>query len=343
MLRIEDLHTSFFTREGEVKAVNGVNLSLKENRILGVVGESGSGKSVTALSMLRLVPHPGKITKGSVYFKGMNLMEVGNEQLRRIRGKDIAMIFQEPTSALNPLLNVGTHMEEIMLAHSSMSKQQARERSLQLLREMDLPAPAHIMRQYPFQLSGGQAQRVMIAMAMVWDPQVLIADEITSNLDVTLQADVLDRLKRLQAEKHSAILLHHPRHGRHCQGGQRGVGDVRRVRCGVQRHADHIPESISSLHLGAPSVHPATGRSKAHSTAYPRLIPGPDRPTGPVPLHGEMSQGHQLLPAQPQAPAGGGRAGTLRCLLQQDNLRRLESVLFLLPQESASCHLAVQV
>ena len=207
VLRIEDLHTSFFTREGEVKAVNGVNLSLKENRILGVVGESGSGKSVTALSMLRLVPHPGKITKGSVYFKGMNLMEVGNEQLWRIRGKDIAMIFQEPTSALNPLLNVGTHMEEIMLAHSSMSKQQARERSLQLLREMDLPAPAHIMRQYPFQLSGGQAQRVMIAMAMVWDPQVLIADEITSNLDVTLQADVLDRLKRLQAEKHSAILL----------------------------------------------------------------------------------------------------------------------------------------
>ena len=207
VLRIEDLHTSFYTREGEVKAVNGVNLSLKEDCILGVVGESGSGKSVTALSMLRLVPHPGKITKGSVHFKGMNLMEVGDEQLRRIRGKDIAMIFQEPTSALNPLLNVGTHMEEIMLAHSSMSKQQARERSLQLLREMDLPAPAHIMRQYPFQLSGGQAQRVMIAMAMVWDPQVLIADEITSNLDVTLQADVLDRLKRLQAEKHSAILL----------------------------------------------------------------------------------------------------------------------------------------
>ena len=343
VLRIEDLHTSFYTREGEVKAVNGVNLSLKENRILGVVGESGSGKSVTALSMLRLVPHPGKITKGAVHFKGMNLMEVGNEQLRRIRGKDIAMIFQEPTSALNPLLNVGTHMEEIMLAHSSMSKQQARERSLQLLREMDLPAPAHIMRQYPFQLSGGQAQRVMIAMAMVWDPQVLIADEITSNLDVTLQADVLDRLKRLQAEKHSAILLI-----THDMGVIAKVAnEVSVMYAGsVVEYSDTQTIFRSPYHPYTWALlqsHPATGRSKAHSTAYPRLIPGPDRPTGPVPLHGEVSQGHQLLPAQPQAPVGGGRAGTLRCLLQQDNLRRLESVSFLLPQESASRHLAVQV
>ena len=316
VLRIEDLHTSFYTREGEVKAVNGVNLSLKENRILGVVGESGSGKSVTALSMLRLVPHPGKITKGSVYFKGMNLMEVGNEQLRRIRGKDIAMIFQEPTSALNPLLNVGTHMEEIMLAHSSMSKQQARERSLQLLREMDLPAPAHILRQYPFQLSGGQAQRVMIAMAMVWDPQVLIADEITSNLDVTLQADVLDRLKRLQAEKHSAILLI-----THDMGVIAKVAhEVSVMYAGsVVEHSDTqtifrnpyhpytwaLLQSIPRLDDPRRTLQPIQGSS-------PDLIDLPDQ----CPYMARCPQGHQLLPAQPQASAGGGRAGTLRCLLQ---------------------------
>jgi oligopeptide/dipeptide ABC transporter ATP-binding protein len=207
ILRVEDLHTSFFTREGEVKAVNGVNLSLKENSILGIVGESGSGKSVTALSIMRLVPHPGRITRGAVYFNGLNLLGIDNEQLRRIRGKDIAMIFQEPTTALNPLNNIGSHMEEVLQAHSSISKARARERAIELLTELELPAPSHILRQYPFQLSGGQAQRVMIAMSMAWEPKVLIADEITSNLDVTLQADVLDRLKRLQAEKHSAIML----------------------------------------------------------------------------------------------------------------------------------------
>ena len=207
ILRIEDLHTSFFTRDGEVKAVNGVNLSLKEDSILGVVGESGSGKSVTALSTLRLVPYPGKITQGAVYFEDQNLLEIGNENLRRIRGKDIAMIFQEPATALNQLITIQTHMEEVLQAHSSMSKTAARERAVELLTELELPSPSYIMKQYPFQLSGGQIQRVMIAMAIAWNPKILIADEITSNLDVTLQADVLDQLKRLQAERHSAIML----------------------------------------------------------------------------------------------------------------------------------------
>ena len=207
ILVVDDLHTSFFTRDGEVKAVNGLNINLKENTILGVVGESGSGKSASALSILRLIPTPGKITKGAVYFKGLNLMEANSEELRRIRGKEISMIFQEPTTALNPLMNVGDHMHEALVAHGSFSKQDAKTRSIQLLREMELPAPDHILKQYPFQLSGGQAQRVMIAMAMAWDPKVLIADEITSNLDVTLQADVLARLKRLKAEKHSSIIL----------------------------------------------------------------------------------------------------------------------------------------
>ena len=207
ILRVEDLHTSFFTKEGEVKAVNGVNFSLKEDSILGIVGESGSGKSATALSILRLLPYPGRSVAGAIYFEGQDLLKMDNEALRRIRGKDIAIIFQEPVAALNPLITIGTHMEEALLAHGYMGKAEARDRSVQLLTELDLPAPTNVLKLYPFQLSGGQAQRVMIAMAMAWNPRVLIADEITSNLDVTLQADVLDRLKRLQRERHSAVLL----------------------------------------------------------------------------------------------------------------------------------------
>ena len=207
ILRVEDLHTSFFTRDGEVKAVNGVNLSLKEDSILGIVGESGSGKSVTALSILRLLPHPGRTVSGAIYFEGRDLLKMDNEGLRQIRGKDISIIFQEPVAALNPIITIGTHMEEALLAHGYMGKAEARDRSVQLLTELDLPAPPNILKLYPFQLSGGQAQRVMIAMAMAWNPRVLIADEITSNLDVTLQADVIDRLKRLQRERHSAVML----------------------------------------------------------------------------------------------------------------------------------------
>ena len=207
IMRIENLYTSFYTKEGEVKAVNGINLSLYEKSILGVVGESGSGKSATALSIMRLLPEPGVIKSGSVYFENLNVLELNYEELRQVRGKDIAMIFQEPSSALNPLVTIETHMQEVLQAHSSMSKRDAKDISLKLLAEFDMPAPSETLKLYPFQLSGGQVQRVMIAMSMAWQPRMLIADEITSNLDVTLQADVLDRLRRLVSEKQSSILL----------------------------------------------------------------------------------------------------------------------------------------
>ncbi|MBI4282404.1 MAG: ABC transporter ATP-binding protein [Chloroflexi bacterium] len=205
VLRIENLHTYFYTREGVVKAVNGVNLSVKDDSILGIVGESGSGKSVTALSVLRLVPYPGKITEGSVYFAGMNLLEIDTEQLLSVRGKDIAMIFQDARGSLNPIETIGNQISEILLAHSPMSVREAVQRTIRLLAEMDLPEP--VFKQYPFQLSGGMAQRAMIAMATAWQPKILIADEPTSNLDMTVQADVLARLQRLRAERHSAIVL----------------------------------------------------------------------------------------------------------------------------------------
>jgi oligopeptide/dipeptide ABC transporter ATP-binding protein len=270
VLLIEDLHTSFFTRDGEVKAVNGINLTLKENSILGIVGESGSGKSVTALSTLRLVPYPGKITHGTVSFEGVNLLEVDNESLRKIRGKDIAIIFQEPTTALNPLINIGTHMEEVLQAHSSVTKAEARERAVELLTEFELPSPSQILKRHPFELSGGQAQRVMIAMAMAWNPKVLIADEITSNLDVTLQADVLDRLKRLQAERHSAIVLI-----------THDMGVIAQVSENVAvMYAGSIVEYTDTPHLFQRPHHPYTW-------ALLQSIPRLDQPTRTLhPIHG---------------------------------------------------------
>ena len=205
ILRIEDLHTYFYSREGVVKAANGVNLSVKADSTLGIVGESGSGKSVTALSILSLIPYPGRIVHGAVHFQNRDLLQLDEEELIRVRGGSIAMIFQDPRGSLNPIETIGRQISEILLAHSPMSIVEATERTYALLRELNLPD--NVFRQYPFQLSGGQAQRSMIAMATAWRPRVLIADEPTSNLDTTTQADVLARLQRIRSEHHSAIIL----------------------------------------------------------------------------------------------------------------------------------------
>ena len=205
ILRVEDLHTYFYSREGVVKAANGVNLSVKADSTLGIVGESGSGKSVTALSLLRLIPYPGKIVQGAIHFENKDLLKLDTEELIRVRGSSIAMIFQDPRGSLNPIETIGKQISEILLAHSPMSIVEAAERTYALLRDLNLPDSVY--RQYPFQLSGGQAQRSMIAMATAWRPRILIADEPTSNLDTTTQADVLERLKRIRSEQHAAIVL----------------------------------------------------------------------------------------------------------------------------------------
>ena len=205
ILRVEDLHTYFYSRDGVVKAANGVNLSVKADSTLGIVGESGSGKSVTALSMLRLIPYPGRVERGAVHFENRDLLKLDEEEMLRVRGSSIAMIFQDPRGALNPIETIGRQISEILLAHSPMSIVEATERTFALLRELNLPD--NVFRQYPFQLSGGQAQRAMIAMATAWRPRILIADEPTSNLDTTTQADVLARLRRIRSEHHSAIIL----------------------------------------------------------------------------------------------------------------------------------------
>ena len=207
LLEVEDLHTYFVTKAGTVKAVNGVSLSLREDSVLGLVGESGSGKTVTALSILQLVPFPGKIVSGSIPYQGEDLLQLKPEAMRRLRGKEISLVFQDAGTSLNPVIPIGRQVEEIMLEHTNIGKKEARALAVELLSQMGIPDAKQTLDRFPFQLSGGMAQRVMMAIGLALNPRVLIADEPTSNLDVTLQAEMLQRLRLLREEHHTAILL----------------------------------------------------------------------------------------------------------------------------------------
>lgn len=198
VLEVRNLRTSFQTDEGEVKAVDGVSFTLPKGKTLGIVGESGSGKSITALSILQLLASNGSIKDGEVIFKGENLVNYSQERMRTIRGNSISMIFQEPMTSLNPVFTVGQQISEALIKHQKMSKKQAMERSVDLLKLVGIPSPESRVKNYPHELSGGMRQRVMIAMALSCDPEMLIADEPTTALDVTIQAQILDLIKELQ-------------------------------------------------------------------------------------------------------------------------------------------------
>ena len=206
-LRVEDLHVRFGTPAGPVKALNGVNFVLEEGEIYCLVGESGAGKSTLALAIMGLLPVSATVPSGRVIFDGVDLLRIGQEQLRKIRGNQVSMIFQDAQSALNPVQLVGPQLEEVILAHTTVGSRVANGMAQDMLREMGLPDPKRIMGQYPFSLSGGMCQRIMLAIALVLRPRVLIADEPTSGLDVTLQAEILERLKALCREQGSSILL----------------------------------------------------------------------------------------------------------------------------------------
>jgi len=208
ILQIEDLQTHFFTAVGTVRAVDGVSYTLKAGETLGVVGESGCGKSVTALSILRLVANPpGRIVGGAVRFEGRNLLEVSEPEMERIRGNEISMIFQEPMTSLNPLYTVGKQIAEAVALHQGLSKRDAWDRAVEMLKRVSIPEPERRAHAYPHQLSGGMRQRVMIAMALSCNPKVLIADEPTTALDVTIQAQILDLMRELQETFGTAIIL----------------------------------------------------------------------------------------------------------------------------------------
>jgi len=208
LLEIKNLKTFFYTDDGVVRGCDGVSYAVNKGETLAVVGESGSGKSVTAMSVLQLIPSPpGRIESGQILFKGKDLLKATTEEIRAIRGNRIAMIFQEPMTSLNPVMTVGEQIGESLILHQAMDKAQARERTLEMLRLVGIPAPETRINEYPYQLSGGMRQRVMIAIALACQPEVLIADEPTSALDVTIQAQILKLMKQLQKEMGMAIIL----------------------------------------------------------------------------------------------------------------------------------------
>jgi peptide/nickel transport system ATP-binding protein len=208
LLAIEDLQTHFFTRDGVVRAVDGVSYAVEAGETLAVVGESGCGKSVTALSILRLVPSPpGRIVGGAIRFEGVDLLQIGEGEMRRIRGNEISMIFQEPMTSLNPVLTVSRQITETLILHQGLTARAAAARAIEMLRLVRIPEPERRARQYPHELSGGMRQRVMIAMALACHPKLLIADEPTTALDVTIQAQILDLMRELKSEIGAAIIL----------------------------------------------------------------------------------------------------------------------------------------
>ena len=207
LLDVRDLRTQFLTQDGLVNAVNGVSFELNEGETLGIVGESGCGKSVTMLSIMRLIPQPpGKISAGQIMFHGQDLIKITNEQIRRIRGHKIAMIFQDPMTSLNPVLTIGRQVSEALELHLGMTPQQAKNRTIELLHLVNIPEAAKRINDYPHQFSGGMRQRVMIAMALSCIPELLIADEPTTALDVTIQAQIIDLVRRLQRELGMAVI-----------------------------------------------------------------------------------------------------------------------------------------
>lgn len=208
MLTIENLSTYFYSEEGTVKAVNGVSMRVKQGETVCIVGESGCGKSITAMSVMGLIEGPaGKIVQGKITLDGEDLLAMNKHQLRAIRGNEIAMIFQEPMSSLNPVLTIGEQLMEPLIIHQKLSKKEARKRAIELIDQVGISRPEQIMKSYPHELSGGMLQRIMIAIAVSCGPKLLIADEPTTALDVTIQAQILDLMRKFKAESNMSILL----------------------------------------------------------------------------------------------------------------------------------------
>jgi oligopeptide transport system ATP-binding protein len=207
LLSVEDLHVRFWTRRGTVHAVNGISFDIAPGETLGIVGESGCGKSVTSLALLGILPRAGKVTNGTALFDDRDLLQLNDDQLRKVRGREVAMIFQDPMTSLNPVLTIGRQIREALQTHFDMDKDAAHRRAVELLDQVGIPSAGARIKDYPHQFSGGMRQRAMIAMALACEPKLLIADEPTTALDVTIQAQILNLLRELVAERDTALIL----------------------------------------------------------------------------------------------------------------------------------------
>ncbi len=280
LLDIQNLSVEFPTQGGLMRAVDGVSLTLDEGEVLGVVGESGSGKSVTMLALMGLVPYPGRVRADRLSFAGRDLLALSDRERRKLTGKDVAMIFQEPTTSLNPCFTIGFQLTETLREHEGMDRKAARRRAVELLEQVGIPAPESRLKAFPHQLSGGMNQRVMIAMAIACNPRLLIADEPTTALDVTIQAQILDLLLTLQKERGMALVLITHNMGVVAETAQRMM----------VMYAGQIMEERSAADLFAAPQHPYTAallaalpeRSAGGRLAtIPGVVPGLyDRPKG---------------------------------------------------------------
>ena len=207
LLSVRNLKTSFFTHVGEVKAVRGISFDVNQGEVLGIVGESGSGKSVTSLSIMGLLQHPGRVVDGEIFFQDQDILSYGKRRMRRVRGKEIAMIFQDPMTSLNPVYTVGNQIMEMLQEHEDIGKGEAKRRAIEMLRMVGIPSPEKRIHNYPHEFSGGMRQRAMIAIALACSPKLLIADEPTTALDVTIQAQILELMKDLQKKTHMGIIF----------------------------------------------------------------------------------------------------------------------------------------
>ncbi|MGQ9676833.1 MAG: ABC transporter ATP-binding protein [Chloroflexota bacterium] len=249
LLEVKDLKTYFYTQDGVVKAVDGVSYEVSQGEALGIVGESGCGKSVSALSIMRLIQQPpGRIVSGEILFDGTNLLDLDDDEMRKLRGNKIAMIFQDPMTSLNPVLTINRQISEALELHMGMSKEQARKRTIEMLQLVGIPSAAERVDDYPHQFSGGMRQRVMIAMALACNPKILIADEPTTALDVTIQAQIIDLVKQLRRDLGTAVIWI-----THDLGVVAGLCDKVTV-----MYAGHVVESAPVKSLYARPSHPYT-------------------------------------------------------------------------------------
>lgn len=207
LLQLKNLEVNFFVRKGVVKAVDGINFEVNEEETLGIVGESGSGKSITVLSIMRLISPPGRIVGGEILFKGNDILKIPPKDMLNIRGNEISMIFQEPMTSLNPVFNIGRQVSEAIMIHQKVNKKDALNKSIDMLKMVGIPSPEKRLQDYPHQLSGGMRQRVMIAMALSCEPSLLIADEPTTALDVTIQAQILDLILKMKEDRGTSVIL----------------------------------------------------------------------------------------------------------------------------------------